>query len=340
MKDSKIQLLDCTLRDGGYLNNWEFGETNLKDTIQLLTDAGVQIIEIGFLRDESHISGRAVWDNVIEASEYLPKNKNNCKYALMAEIFNPIPLEKIPPRDENTIDIIRVIVWRKKIKEGLKYCKQLKELGYEVCIQPDRVDQYSYEDFAEVVRQFASIEPYAIYVVDSNGFLSRNEIIQYLKTADDNVPDTTCIGYHGHNNLLQALGAAEDAINTKFKHTLIIDGSVNGIGRSSGNLNTELIAYYLNKEKSYDYKLINFFKIYDNCIESIKETAIWGYTMETCITSIIRCNPNYARILKDVFKMKTSDICEIVQLLSKEDRVIFNKDAVAGYIDRYSKMNN
>lgn len=334
----KCLLLDCTLRDGGYVNNWQFGDEVIKGTIKGLEESGVDIIEIGFLRDEMYNSDRAIFNDIIIPNKYISK-KDNIQYSVMGEIFNAFPLDKLKNKSETNIDIIRIIVWKKMIPEAIEYCKKIVDKGYKVCIQPDRVNQYTITEFQEMVKKFSQINPYAIYVVDSNGVLCRKQLIEYLKAADEVLPYNIKLGYHGHNNLLQAEGTAENFVELELERDIIIDGTIRGIGRSSGNLNIEIFAKYLNDYYKTSYKIESFINLYSNYIHKIYEEKSWGYTFETFITSYKYCNPNYATILKNEYHLSYTEISGIIELLSETDKVITNRNGITNYIERYRKIN-
>ena len=113
-----LKLLDCTLRAGGYINNWEFGLDNIKKSITELENAGVDIIELGFLKNESYQNDRTVFNSVNQIKELIPSKKKGIDYAAMIEVVNPIPLEMVEERTDDGIDIIRVIVWKTKHDEN------------------------------------------------------------------------------------------------------------------------------------------------------------------------------------------------------------------------------
>lgn len=324
---AEIKLLDCTLRDGGYINNWNFGKDNIKYIVQSIAEANVEIIELGFLRDEIGSKDRAVWNQMEKASEYVMKNMS-CSYAVMLESFNLFPLNKIPDSRDTDIDIIRVICWRKLQNECIDYCRRLINKGYKVCIQPDRVNQYSIEEFKKMCEAYMQIDPYAIYVVDSNGFLSQKEILKYLYAAEEVLPEQINIGYHGHNSLLQAEGSAELFVESIKNRNIMIDGSVYGIGRASGNLNIEIFAKYLNENFNKKYNISKFVEIYQYCIKDIYEKCGWGYSMESYLSSTYRCNPNYASILNKNYNLTMCEIEKIIMMLSEEDKVITNRDII------------
>ena len=319
-----IELLDCTLRDGGYINNWEFGEDNIRNVISKMLTSETEIVEIGFLRDEPYNVNRAVWNDVREAGNFFPQERK-AFISLMGEIFNPYPLDKIPDYFEGGVDILRIICWKKLEKEALGYCRSLVNKGYKVCIQPDRVNQYSIDEFKVLCEKYSKINPYAIYVVDSNGFLSQKEIMSYLIAADSVLPESVRLGYHGHNSILQAEGSAELFVDAGFKRDIIIDGSVFGIGRASGNLNIEIFAKYLNENYEKNYDISCFLNIFEFCIKDLYEKNRWGYSMESYLSSLYRCNPNYATILKNDYNFSPGEIEEGIKMLSDVDKVITNK---------------
>ena len=331
---AKINLLDCTLRDGGYINDWKFGEEAIKDMIRKLESTHVEILELGFLKDEPYKKERTVFNDMAQVRQLIGKKKAGVEYAVMCEVVNPLPLEKLLPFSENTADIIRVIVWKDKhdkegnvvdaLEDGYRYCEGIAKKGYKLCVQPARVDQYSDDEFVSMVRRFSQLDPYAIYVVDSWGTQNPERLVHYMHLADDNMPEKICLGYHGHNNLMQALPAAQTMLHENFKRDVIIDASVYGIGRGAGNLNLEIIAKYLNEKYMKSYDNMPALDVYAKYIAYIyRDIEKWGYSIPYYLTAANNCNPAYARALE---RENPEEINRILSKLTQEDRVIFNKD--------------
>lgn len=333
---SNINLLDCTLRDGGYINNWEFGYDNIKYVAQMVAEAGIEIVELGFLRDEIYSKDRAVWNSLEKVSEFIPQ-KRGTLFALMGESFNMYPIEKVVDKSKTCVDILRVICWRKLQEQSIEYCQRLVDKGYKVCIQPDRVNQYSLDEFKKLCEEYSQINPFAIYVVDSNGFLSQNKIIEYLKAADEVLPKEVRLGYHGHNSIMQAEGAAELFVDTIVGRDVIVDGSVYGIGRASGNLNEEIFAHYLNKNYKKHYDLLKLVEVYQNCIGEIYQKTHWGYSIESFLSSVYQANPNYATILSSQYNILPSEIAKIIGSLSDVDKIITNREIIPELIEKIRK---
>lgn len=342
---SQIKLLDCTLRDGGYINDWRFGEEEIPDMIGALEQTNVDILEIGFLKNEHYQEDRTVFNSMAQVKELIPDKKPGIEYAVMCEVVNPLPLEMLDPVDADSADIIRVIVWKTKhnkdgeevdaLQEGYEYCKGIVEKGYKLCVQPARVNQYSDEEFVAMVKQFSKLDPMAIYVVDSWGTENPESLLRYMHLADDNMPQEISLGYHGHNNMMQALSVAQAMLEEGFDRELIIDASVYGIGRGAGNLNIELIAKYLNEQYQKEYRILPLLKIYEDYIMKIWSEETWGYSIPYLLTATHNCNPTYTKYLSEQKKAGVEEIEYVLTHLSSKSRIIFNKQEAEQYLKEY-----
>lgn len=329
----KIELLDCTLRDGGYINNWEFGVPAITDISTCMTSGGADIFEIGFLKNESYERGRTVFNRASQIEEIIGEKQSNVSYAAMVEVENPIPLEMLEEYTGKNIDIVRVIVWKRLLQEGFAYCKGIVEKGYRLCVQPARVDQYTDEEFESMCKLFNHIDPMAVYVVDSWGTLGTEQIMHYVKLADKNLKKDIAIGYHGHNNMMQAYGTAVKFIQWETERKLIVDASIYGIGRGAGNLNLELIARYLNINNERNYCVDKMIYIYEKYLKSIYQKHSWGYSIPYFLTAVYGCNPNYADYYGRQLRISESRIGNILQQFSEEDKIIFSKKTADRYIE-------
>lgn len=332
-----IQLLDCTLRDGGYINDWNFGIEAIGKTIHNLEESNIDILEIGFLKDEPYLRNRTVFNDMKQITNLISPKKAGLLYAAMIEVVNPIPLENVAVCSDETVDIIRVIVWKRLLQEGFDYCKGIVEKGYKLCVQPARVDQYSYEEFENMVKQFSTLDPYAIYVVDSFGTQCIESLTPYFRIADELMPSHIHLGYHGHNNLMQAMEVAQAFVMMDFQRDIIVDASIYGMGRGAGNLNSELIANYLNVKHGKSYQPDKMLEIYDKYLKPIYQWCPWGYSLPYYLTAIYGCNPNYASYYDWELKLPTDDIRGILEIISDEDKVIYTKQKANEYLAKYRK---
>ena len=343
-----IKLLDCTLRDGGYVNNWNFGHGVVCDVLKKMFETGVEIVEAGFIRDVEYDDDKAVFSNLKDLDCIIDETKiykNETKLATMAEIAHPIPLENIEPASETTCDIIRVIVWKSKhnedgevvdaLQESFEYCKGIIAKGYKLCVQPNRTDQYSDEEFENMLKMFSKLSPYAIYVVDSWGTMYSNQVIHYMEIADRILPDNIAIGFHGHNNMMQAFSTAEKIVERNFDRDIILDASVDGIGRGAGNLNLELIARYMNTQHGCNYRLEPMYEVYDRYIKEMKEKYEWGSTFPFVLSAMNNANPNYAAFYtKD---LTLAQMQKAYDIMENDDAVLYTDALAEKYKSRILK---
>ncbi|WP_298065691.1 aldolase catalytic domain-containing protein [uncultured Mailhella sp.] len=327
-----LKLLDCTLRDGGYVNDWNFGQSAIEDMVRKLEQTHVEILELGFIKDEPYNEDRTVFNDIEQVKKIIPQKASGIEYAVMAEVVNPLPLEKLAPADADGPEIIRVIVWKRMLKEGFEYCRGIVEKGYKLCVQPARVSQYSDEEFIEMVELFNQLDPMAVYVVDSWGTMYADTLLHYMKLAEEHLKPGIAIGYHGHNNMMQAFAVACDFARQETGRDIFIDASVYGIGRGAGNLNLELFAKYLNDTMGRNYDLAPMMQMYDSYIKKIYEEHPWGFSLPYFISAKYNCNPNFAEyyISKGI---NISRIEKIISFMPQDERIIF----LSSNAEKYSR---
>ena len=342
-----IKLLDCTLRDGGYINDWRFGTEAIPEITRKLEETGVDVLELGFLKNEPYQKDRTVFNSMEQVKALIGRKRPGTQYAVMCEVVNPLPLDMLAPADADSADIIRVIVWKTKhdekgnvvdaLDEGYAYCKGIVEKGYRLCVQPARVDQYTCEEFTAMVRRFAQLSPMAIYVVDSWGTQNAEGLLRYMHLADENMPPEVILGYHGHNNMMQALSVAQAMMREGFERDIMIDASVYGIGRGAGNLNLEIIAKYMNEQCGKSFDIPPMLEVYEAYIKDIYNIEPWGYSESYKLTAKYNCNPAYARYFDWVLHLPIKEIEEILKGLTSDEKVIFKTESAKKIFAKYRR---
>lgn len=326
---NRIRILDSTLRDGGYINNWKFGRENIISIIGRLEQSNVEIIELGFMRDEVYVPDRTVFSDMEDLSVIMQKKKDGVHYAVFIGMDHDYPLEKLPEKKDAYADIIRYGFWGRKLDEAYKYAEQIVNLGYDLFVQPTRVEQYTTELFRDMVRKFSRLSPKAIYIVDTFGLLTKEDVEKYALIADDNMPRETALGYHAHNNMQQAFANAVHLAELDMDRQLIIDSSIFGIGRGAGNLCTEIWMQYLNGRRggfAY-YHIFPCYQVYDSCLHEIYEKSPWGYSPAYLLTAVYKCNPNYAKyFLNHNFSIVQMDA--VLRRIPEKERHIFSEDII------------
>lgn len=292
---NKIHVLDCTLRDGGYVNDWKFGDDNSVNIVDLVSKSGVDYAELAFIRICDYQKDKMEFSKMEQISDIFCPSQHNL--AAMVEIGYGYPVDNFPLRSKSTVDLIRLVVWKRMIKESFAYAKALLEKGYEVAIQATRTEQYTLEEFAEFARYFSQLDLKAIYIVDTFGLLTKDNLLKYALVLDENLGKGICMGYHAHNNMQQAFSNMVAFCEHPWRHELIVDASVMGIGRGAGNLCLELFEKYLNENYSSNYNEEMIYKCADKYIQPIFEKQSWGYSIPYLLSAKYGRNPSYVPLL-------------------------------------------
>ena len=288
-----INMLDCTLRDGGYITKWQFSDSVIKGILHNLTNAGLEFIECGYLNNKPREEGSAIFQNIEQIGSFLPVDRKQALYLAMADVnqFHP---EDITPYTGNSIDGIRVVFYKHQVKEALNLCKAVLENGYKLFVQPMVTIDYTIQEYASLSEKIADLNPFGVAIVDSFGYMNKDAFRTYFMVLDNILPASSMIGFHSHNNMDLSFSNAQDVLDYKTKRSLVIDCSLSGMGRGAGNLNTELITNYFNLTFSprYDTELI--LDTLDQYIMPIRQKKIWGYSPYLFLTGLYHCHPNFA----------------------------------------------
>lgn len=333
----KVLLLDCTLRDGGYINDWRFGEKAIREIGRKIAQTGIEIFEVGFIKGDNYDPDRSVFPDVKSISSAICPKDPSLLYVAMLDMSAPIPLDRIPPCDGSSIDGIRVIFKKEKIELAYEYCKAIKELGYLVFVNFVGTDLYSDKEFIEGIELFNTIQPYAVAIVDSFGLIKRKQFLRLVYLADHNLANGIALAYHAHNNLQQAFGNSESLVEMNLKRDLIIDACIFGMGRGAGNLNLELFAEYMNENYDTNYKIEPMLEIMDEYLNEIYKTKFWGYSLPLYLSAINGCHPNYAIHLAEKDSLTVKSFNELLKSIPQEQKAGFSKDRAEAYYRQYQE---
>ena len=332
---NNIKLLDCTLRDGGYVNNWEFGKDVISRVVNQVLIAGVEVMELGYLSTiQSGSEDSARFSNLNDVRRAYSHFKTNQQdYAVMVN-YGEYPAEQLPNAEKDD-PIIRLAFHRKDINGAFDYIKKLQDKGFRYYIQPMGVLNYSDKDFIELINMANATNAEAFYVVDSFGVLELMDFRRLIFLVDNNLRSEITLGYHAHNNLQQAYSNAKYMIEQGLVHDMIVDASVFGMGRGAGNLNIELFAKHLNRHYGKNYNIEPFLEVFDECLKPIFARQFWGYSLPFYLSSIHNCHPNYALFFTEKNTLTVKSIHELLSKISDEDKVRFSKEKASQYYSRY-----
>lgn len=324
-----ISLLDCTLRDGGYVNDWKFDHDNMVSIFERVVDAGTDIIEIGFLDERRPFDyNRSIMPDTDSVEKiYGDLDRKNTKVFGMID-YGTCGLQNIKPCDESYLDGIRVIFKKHLRVQALDFCAELKKLGYIVFAQLVSVTAYSDEELLDLCRLANERKPDAVSMVDTYGLTHQNDLRHILEILDKNLDADIAIGYHGHNNFQMGYANCQMvlAYSKETDRDLLVDGSLYGMGKSAGNAPIELVAMHMNNEYGKDYQLSQYLEAIDANIMQFYQPATWGYSLFFFIAASNDCHPDYVKQLTNKHTLSISQMTELLGKLEGEKKLLYDKD--------------
>lgn len=326
---SMVQVLDCTLRDGGYINSWNFGARTISEIIRYLVEAKIDIIECGFLRNVEHDRDSSVFNSMNEVSEIIEPKSKSSLYAIMIEHHNNV-YDKIPPFDGHGADIIRVTFRRDEWDEARHAIRELIEKGYKVCVQPVGTTNYDDESLLKLIKDVNELKPFAFYLVDTLGVMYRHDMRKLFYLIDSNLSMSIKLGFHSHNNLQMSFANAQEMMRLAKRRKIIIDSSCYGMGRGVGNLATELLCDYINNDIQQKYSLTPILNVVDKYLMSIYAEQRWGYDLPYFLSATFKCHPNYAAYLMRRETLDIENIEKILSLIPIDERKEFDESLIEG----------
>lgn len=333
-----VQLLDCTLRDGGYINDWEFGYDNIVSIFERLADSNVDIIELGFLDSRrEYDNNRTIFpDTESLGLTYKKLDKKNSLTVAMID-FGTCPIENIEDSEKTVIDGIRVIFKKEKMIPALEFCQKVKNLGYKIFTQAVSITAYNDDELVELARRVNELDPYALSIVDTYGLLHQNNLMHILEVFDDRLSDSIRIGYHSHNNFQLGYSNCIEVINHDSKHDILVDGSLYGMGKSAGNAPIELIAMYLNNNLNKKYDINQMLEIIEVNLMDFYKMSPWGYNFFYYIAASNKCHPNYVSYLMNKNTLSIKSINEILLKLEGDKKLLYDAELIEELYCNYQK---
>lgn len=322
---NKIHILDCTLRDGGYCNQWVFGLDNTIKIAQNLVDANIDIIECGFLTNKVIYNPNVTkFTSIEELSHIIPKERNGKIFVAMMN-YGEYEVEKLPDYDASSVEGIRVAFHKKNLKEALEVCWKIKEKGYKVFVQAMVSLSYTDEEFLALIKAVNTIGVYAFYIVDSFGMMKRKNLIRLFYMVENNISEGIWIGFHSHNNMQLAYSNAQSLVDAQTNCNLIIDSSIYGMGRGAGNLNTELFVEYLNETVGTNYSLKPLLNVIDEILIDFYQKNYWGYSLPNYLSAKHWVHPDYAGYLSEKNTLTVDAMDDIFSMMLENKKFQFDK---------------
>lgn len=312
-----IKLLDCTLRDGGYVIDSIFGENTISGIINKLCKANVDIVEVGFLKDCEYSPGSTNFTNIPQINKYLPVEARSTMFAAMID-YGRYDIDQLPKCDGKGIVALRNCFFKRDRYDAVHYSKEILKKGYKLFIQPVDILGYSDLEILELIEIANELKPYAFSIVDTFGSMYEEDLVRVFSLLNHNLDKSIRIGFHSHNNLQLSFALSQKIIELSDKHReIIIDTTLCGMGRGAGNTNTELLVNYLNKKYNYGYDINEIMDLIDLHITPIMKDKSWGYSIPYFIAGLYSTHVHNISYLLDKHKVRSKDMQIIIGSLDE-----------------------
>jgi len=295
MYRDKIKVLDCTIRDGGLINNHDFDHNFVRAVYKAISEAGVDYMEMGYKNTKRLFSPKeyGAWkfcdDDVIK--KIVDGIESKTKISVMVDV-DRVDIEDIKPAKESPVDMIRTAAYVKDIDKAIYLVNHFAEKGYETTINIMAISRDMGPELEDALRQIEEESKVnVVYIVDSFGALYQ-EPVEYLVKKARAILKTREVGFHGHNNQQLAFGNTIEAIIHDANY---LDGTVYGIGRAAGNCPLELLMGFL-KNPKFDIRPI--LDLISKEFIPLRNKIEWGYIIPYAISGMLNEHPKAAMALR------------------------------------------
>lgn len=289
-----IKVVDCTIRDGGLVNNFYFDDEFARNLYTANVAAGVEYMEFGYKASKEIFDvkefGKWKFCDEQDIRDIVGDNNTDLKISVMADVGRTDYKKDIIPKTDSVIDMIRIATYINTIPAAIEMIHYCAEMGYETTINIMAVSTAAESELDLALDLLAQSEVGTIYLVDSYGSLYPEQIRRladkYLKVAEKYGKK---VGIHAHNNQQLAFANTIEACTVGVSY---LDATMSGMGRGAGNCNMELLLGFLRNPK---YSLNPVLKFLQNQMLPLKKTGlVWGCDVQYMLTGQQNQHPRTA----------------------------------------------
>lgn len=289
-----IKVVDCTIRDGGLVNNFYFDDEFVRNLYTANVAAGVEYMEFGYKASKEIFDvkefGKWKFCDEQDIRDIVGDNNTDLKISVMADVGRTDYKKDIIPKTDSVIDMIRIATYINTIPAAIEMIHYCAEMGYETTINIMAVSTAAESELDLALDLLAQSEVGTIYLVDSYGSLYPEQIRRladkYLKVAEKYGKK---VGIHAHNNQQLAFANTIEACTVGVSY---LDATMSGMGRGAGNCNMELLLGFLKNPK---YSLNPVLKFLQNQMLPLKKTGlVWGCDVQYMLTGQQNQHPRTA----------------------------------------------
>ncbi|MBR6642504.1 MAG: aldolase catalytic domain-containing protein [Lachnospiraceae bacterium] len=289
-----IKVVDCTLRDGGLVNNFNFSDEFVKDLYRTNIKAGVDYMEFGYKASKEIFNkedyGKWKFCDEEDIRAVVGNNDFDLKIAVMTDVGRTDYKNDILKKEDSVIDMVRTATYIHQIPAAIEMIQDAHDKGYETTVNIMAISKVREDELSKGLEILAECDVDTIYLVDSFGAFypeqMRRLTAMYMEVAEKHGKR---IGIHAHNNQQLAFANTIEAVT---KGASYLDATVSGMGRGAGNCYMESLLAFLRNPK---YNLVPVMDFVQKYILAEKEKgSIWGYDIPYLLTGVLNCHPSSA----------------------------------------------
>lgn len=289
-----IKVVDCTLRDGGLVNNFFFTDEFVKALYRANIKAGVDYMEFGYKASKEMFDvnkfGKWKFCDDKDIRAVVGDNKTDMKIAVMADVGRCDFRKDILNKKDSPINLVRVATYINTIPAAIEVIEDCTKKGYETTVNIMAISKSNETDLDAALELLGQSSVGTIYLVDSYGSLypeqARRLADKYLEVA---AKYNKKVGIHAHNNQQLAFANTAEVIIMGVSY---LDATVSGMGRGCGNCPSELLLGFLKNPKYNINPILNFV---EKQIVPLRESGVtWGYDVPYLLTGILNQHPKSA----------------------------------------------
>lgn len=328
----KIKVLDCTLRDGGYYNDWNFDESVVRRYLQSISKAKIDFVEIGFrfLPQHKFLGAFAYSTDEYLNSIDIPSSLNvgvmvNAKDLLNHKLgYEKSVLNLFAEKKHSPVSLVRIASHLHEVEKSRGIAKMLKDLGYQVgfnLMQTGGKSLVELSKVAEEIEKWNAVD--VLYFADSLGNMKPKDVSETVKAFQKGWSGE--IGIHTHDNMGNALSNSLAAVDSGATY---IDGTILGMGRGAGNVKTELLLLELNLHYGCKFYPEDLFQIVLEDFSKLKSEFNWGSNLPYYLSAIYSIHPTYVQELLNNKQYDTHHILEALEFLRNSGGSVYSSEGL------------
>ena len=336
MKKNKLKVLDCTLRDGGYYNNWNFSIHLINKYLKVMSDIKVDYVEIGFRSlERKEFRGPCAYTTdqflndlkipktlkvgvMINGAELIKANTLKKNTLLISSLFKKAKFSKVK--------LVRIASHYSELSKVMPVASKIKSLGYKVAINLMQISDRTENEIKQFCDLAKKYNMDAVYFADSTGSLNRYQTLEIVKNFKKNWK--TDLGIHAHDNMDRAMENAMMALNNGASW---IDSTVLGMGRGPGNVKTENLVLELEKRFKRKVNYNSLIKLIEDDFIPMKNKYGWGSNVYYYLSGLYGIHPSFIQGMLSAKNFSSDEILAVIDNLKTEGGKKFSNDLINTY---------